>query len=75
MSQLRTLKSLSHMLPFASQTLYNGHRRGRYPWLTRNGPDGRRTRDLWVDLEKLRAWADARGYEFTRGHAFRRASN
>lgn len=55
------LSRVAHALPFAGQTLYNGHSQGRWPWLSRVGPAGRRTRELWVDLPALSAWASARG--------------
>ncbi len=55
------LNQVLHALPFSIQTIYNGHRHGRWPWLSRMGPNGRRTRKLWVDLPVLLDWARARG--------------
>ncbi len=42
-------------------SIYNDHSRGRITWLTRVGPDGRRTRDAWVILPSLRVWANSEG--------------
>lgn len=50
--------------PFATRTLYNGKSSGEYTWLTREGPDGRRGRFLWLDKAKFDEWATARGISF-----------
>ncbi len=55
------LARVVHALPYAVGTLYNCHSNGRLPWLSRIGPEGRRTRELWVDLDALAPWAEARG--------------
>lgn len=56
-----TLACVAHALPFSSQTVYNAHSQGRWTWLSRVGPDGRRSRELWVDLPSLNIWAAERG--------------
>lgn len=61
MSNKTMLQRVAHALPMASQTIYNNHQLGRLPWLSRVSPEGRRTRELWVDLDLLSAWARARG--------------
>lgn len=62
---LCTLASVAHSIPFEIKTLYNAHSAGRLPWLTRTGPEGRRTRELWVIVELFNAWAAARGMSIT----------
>lgn len=58
---IRTLASVIHGIPLELKTIYNGHSSGRLPWVSRSGPDGRRTRELWVDVSLLEDWAAARG--------------
>lgn len=48
-------------IPLALQSIYNGRSKGRIDWLTREGPTGRKTRDLWVDVPRCREWAKAQG--------------
>lgn len=63
----RTLISTSELgsdFPLAIQTLYNGKSAGRYPWLTRTRPDGRRSRRLWIDVEKFNEWAWLQGMKY-----------
>jgi hypothetical protein len=57
-----TLARAAAALPFSLKTIYNGHSAGRFPWVSRYSPEGRKTRELWVDIEALKAWAEARGY-------------
>jgi hypothetical protein len=56
-----TLATVLADLPFALGTCYQAHKHGRWPWLTRTSPEGRRTRELWVDVPALLNWAAARG--------------
>lgn len=58
---LMLLASVLDGIPVGLKTLYNGHSAGKYNWLTRIGPGGRRTRELWVNVPKLEQWAQARG--------------
>lgn len=62
-----TLSRVADKLPLATQTIYNSHRLGMLPWLSRISPEGRRTRELWVDLDALSAWARARGLNINIG--------
>ena len=62
---VRTLASVAHCIPLELKTIYNAHSAGRLPWLTRIGPEGRRTRELWVNIELLGNWAEARGMSIT----------
>ena len=48
-------------LPFSLGTCYQMHSKKRVDWLTRTGPEGRRGRELWVDLDKYNEWAAPRG--------------
>ncbi len=48
-------------LPFAIQTCYKMHSKKRVTWLTRTDPEGRRGRELWVDIQAYNAWAAPRG--------------
>lgn len=56
-----TLKTVAHLLPFSQQAIYNGRCKNRWAWLSRVSPDGRKTRELWVDLPALARWAAERG--------------
>lgn len=58
---------VAHALPFTTQTIYNYHRLGMLPWLSRVSPEGRRTRALWVDVDSLTSWARARGLSINIG--------
>lgn len=62
--QLIPMSELKGKFPFAPSTLYTGKSLGRYPWLTRHGPDGERGRYLWVDTAKFDEWAAAKGTSF-----------
>jgi len=59
--QLVELERVAPDLPFALGTLYNWHYARRVNWLTRHGPNGRRGRSLWVNVDQLSVWAQARG--------------
>ena len=59
--ELVLLARMRAYIPLELQSIYNLHARGACPWLTRIGPEGRRTRDLWVKVPELQAWAAARG--------------
>lgn len=62
-----TLARAAQHLPFELGTLYNGHAKGRFPFLSRVGPEGRKTRELWVDVPAATDWLEARGFKFTGG--------
>jgi hypothetical protein len=50
-------------LPYGSiDSLRKAAQRGRVDWLTRTGPDGRRTRHLWIAVARCREWLAARGH-------------
>lgn len=55
---------LDSSFPYTPGTLYVGRSLGRYPWLTREGPNGRRGRYLWIDAGHFNAWAAERGLKF-----------
>lgn len=59
-----TLARALYALPLERVTYYKGHLAGRFPFLTREGPEGRRTRELWVDIQLAEAWMAARGLTF-----------
>lgn len=61
MSTLRLLKQVQDQLHCSPGSLYSGKSRGRYPFLTRTGPEGRQGRDLWIDVQAFNAWAQAWG--------------
>lgn len=61
------LARLLDVLPYEAQSIYNLRARGGAPWLTRIGPEGRRTRALWVKVPELQAWAAARGLRIPLG--------
>lgn len=48
-------------LPAAIDTIYDNHRKGRWPWLTRLDPEGRRGRALWIVVSDAAAWFVADG--------------
>lgn len=56
-----TLSRAVAALPYAERTVYNGHSKGKFPWVSRISPWGCRTRELWVDLPLLVDWASIRG--------------
>lgn len=56
-----TLSSVLDSLPFALGTCYQAHSKKRWDWLSRTSPEGRRTRELWVDVKGLMDWSAARG--------------
>lgn len=62
--QLISTGELDSSFPYTPGTLYVGRSLGRYPWLTREGPNGRRGRRLWVDAIHFNAWAAERGLKF-----------
>ena len=43
-------------LPLGADSAYENHAKGRWPWLSRVGPDGSRGRDLWVDVDMAASW-------------------
>lgn len=55
---------LDSRFPFAPATLYSGHSRGKYKWLTRVGPDGHRGRILWVLRDEFNQFCRARGIKY-----------
>lgn len=62
-----SLSSLDSHFPFSIATLYTGRSRGRYSWLTRQGPDGHRGRFLWIDVDAFNQWCQLRGYKYQLG--------
>lgn len=40
----------------AEDTVYGNRRTGRWPWLTRVGPSGRKGRDLWIVVDQAVQW-------------------
>ena len=43
-------------IPAAISTAYGNARTGRWPWLTRFGPNGRRDRHLWIRVADAAEW-------------------
>lgn len=62
MTQKVMLSRVIDRLPFELKTLYNGRCTGRFSWLSRFDPEGRRGRELWLDVAAANAWLTARGY-------------
>lgn len=62
-ARLVPLSRVRNSIPLSLGSLYNARRDGRLPWLQRLGPEGRRGRKLWVDLDELAAWARLRGWK------------
>lgn len=56
------LARVSHAIPLSLSCVYKGARVGRLPFLSRVGPEGRRTREWWCDLEMMAAYAQSRGW-------------
>lgn len=54
--KIRLSKCKDH-IPRSLQTIYNQRNLGIVDWLDRIGPQGRKTRYLWVDVEKCKEWA------------------
>lgn len=50
--------------PFSVSSLYSGRCKGRYPWLTRKGPDGRDSQILWVIEEEFKKYAAVKRTRF-----------
>lgn len=46
----------ANALPAAIDTVYENRSNGRWPWLTRVGPHGRRSRDLWIVVSEASSW-------------------
>lgn len=61
-ADLRLLTRVKDQLHCSPSSLHSGFSRGRYPFLTRLDPQGRRGRDLWVDINSYNNWAAERGY-------------
>ena len=53
--QIRLHEAL-HVLPLSLATIYTQHCKGRLPWLTRVGPHGHRTRELWINVPTAVQW-------------------
>jgi hypothetical protein len=62
-----TLARAVQSMPFEIGTLYNGHNKGRFPFLSRVSPEGRKTKEIWVDVPAATEWLEARGFKFTGG--------
>lgn len=56
------LHRVKDSIPLSLQSIYSQRSRGKIDWVTRDGPDGRRSRHLWVDVLSLQAWAVNRGW-------------
>ena len=52
---------LAVALPAAIDTVYDNHRNGRWPWLTRLDQEGRRGRALWIVVSDAATWFVADG--------------
>ena len=63
------LKDCRSDIPFGLQTIYNRRSLGQIDWLSRVGPRGKKTRDLWVDVQACKEWARWEGV--TLGPSFR----
>ncbi len=50
--------------PFALSTLYTGKAQGRYDFLTHIGPDGAKSKRLWIDIEKFNRFAYLTGRKY-----------
>lgn len=55
---------LENTFPFALGSLYSGKSKGRYPWLTRKGPDGQDSQILWVIEAEFKKFAKAKRIRF-----------
>jgi hypothetical protein len=64
MTRLIPTSALDSRFPFASSTLHSGKSRGRYPWLTRHGPDGHRGRILWILVDDFNQFCRDRGIKY-----------
>lgn len=62
-SRLVKLKLVQNGIPRALQTIYNLHHKREIDWLSRLAPGGKKTRDAWVDLDLLTAWAKQEGIQ------------
>lgn len=49
------------VIPAAVSTIYENSKSGRWPWVTRVGPGGRRDRNLWIDIGPAVEWWVADG--------------
>jgi hypothetical protein len=59
--RLVELYRVQDALPVSLSSIYSQVCRGNWTWATRIGPDGRRGRRLWVDIDALGEWAQTRG--------------
>jgi hypothetical protein len=68
-----TLKKFELMLggelPAELQTIYKWSSKEIVNWIDRLDPDGRRGRELWIDIQKYNQWADPRGHKVIEGRA------
>lgn len=55
------LAKVRHFIPLELESLYKGRCAGRLSWLTRENPEGRRDRSLWVLVDEYDRWAIPRG--------------
>ena len=55
------LARVAHLVPFEISSIYKAHHAGRLPWLTRENPEGRRDRTLWVLIDEYDRWSEPRG--------------
>lgn len=60
------LGAVEAAIPRGLKTIYNAHSAGRLPWASRVNNEGRRTRNIWVDLDLLQQWAADEGISLNR---------
>jgi hypothetical protein len=58
------VKSLGDDFPLELSSIYSGHSRNRFAWLTRVGPDGHKGRFLWVLVAEFNDWCRNRGVKY-----------
>jgi len=60
------LKDCCSDIPLGLQTIYNRRSLGQIDWLSRVSPRGKKTRDLWVDVQRCKEWARWEGVSLGR---------
>lgn len=55
------LARVAHLVPLELGSIYKAHHARRLPWLTRENPEGRRDRSLWVLVDEYDRWSEPRG--------------
>lgn len=63
-THLIPLSAVDYRFPFTVASVYSGHSKGRYGWLTRVGPNGRIGKILWIDIPAFNKFCHDTGRKY-----------